>query len=102
MNGAAVAGAIGGAAAGAGVIYLIRHNHATLLGCVGDDGQMLFNEKDSQTYKVVSTSETLKPGERIELKGKKIKDESGMPAFKAHKVTKDFGSCRSITAENSQ
>jgi hypothetical protein len=98
MNGAAVAGAMGGVAAGAGVFYLIHRNHATLLSCVGDDGQMLVNEKDGQAYRVVSTGENLRPGERVEVKGKKIKDESGAPAFEAHKVAKDFGSCGSTTA----
>ena len=102
MNGAAVAGAMGGVAAGVGVFYLIHHNHAKLLGCVGDDGQMLVNEKDSQMYRVISTGESLRPGERVEVKGKKIKDETGTPTFEAHKVTKDFGSCASTTAQKRQ
>jgi hypothetical protein len=46
----------------------------------------------------VNKQEPLKPGERVELKGKKTKDESGEPAFEVHKMSKDLGSC-TTTAE---
>src|SRR5919201_321021 len=71
-KGAAIGGAVGGAAAGAGLLYWYRHTHATLVGCVGDDGTTLLNEKDNHSYALVNNGSTLKPGQRVELKGKKV------------------------------
>src|SRR5258708_1528164 len=76
----------GGAAAGAGVLYWMLHSRA-LEGCVSGDGDRLVNEKDSQTYSLTNKqSETLKPGERVELLGKKVKNDSGEPIFEVHKM----------------
>jgi hypothetical protein len=94
-----IIGAVMGAAAGGGLLYWKLHNRATLQGCVGGDGDKLVNEKDNRTYALVSSQEALKPGERVELKGKKTKDDSGEPAFEVHKMSKDLGSCTPTTAE---
>jgi len=54
------------------------HNRAKLQGCVAGDGDRLVNEKDNQTYSLANKqNETLKPGERVELLGKKVKNDSG-------------------------
>jgi hypothetical protein len=56
--------------------------------------------KDNQIYKLTSKqNETLKPGERVELQGKKVKNDSGDPMFEVRKmfevpkVSKDLGQC---------
>ncbi len=97
---AIIGGIAGGAAAGAGLLYWKLHNPAKLQGCVAGDGDRLVNEKDNQTYSLTSKqSETLKPGERVELLGKKVKNDSGEPMFEIHKMTKDLGQCTATTAE---
>jgi len=67
---------------------------------VAGDGDILVNEKDSQTYSLTSKQNgTLKPGERVELLGKKVKNDSGEPMFEVHKMIKDLGQCMATTAE---
>jgi hypothetical protein len=97
-KGPIIAGVMG-AAAGGGLLYWKLHNRATLQGCVGGDGDRLVSDKDSRTYTLVNNQETLKPGERVELKGKKIKDDSGELAFQVHKLSKNLGACAPTTAE---
>ena len=98
-KGAIIGGVAGGAVAGAGLLYWKLHNRAKLQGCVAGDGDRLVNEKDNQTYSLTSKRETLKPGERVELQGKKIKNDLGEPMFGVHKMTKDLGQCTATTAE---
>ena len=99
-KGAIIGGIAAGAAAGAGLLYWKLHNRAKLQGCVAGDGDRLVNEKDNQTYSLANKqSETLKPGERVELLGKKVKNDSGEPIFEVHKMTKDLGQCTATTAE---
>jgi len=98
-KGAIIGGVAGGAAAGAGLLYWKLHNRAKLQGCVAGDGDRLVNKKDNQTYSLASKRETLKPGERVELQSKKIKNDLGEPMFEVHKMTKDLGQCTATTAE---
>jgi len=99
-KGAIIGGIAGGAALGAGLLYWKFHSRAKLQGCVAGDGDKLANEKDNQTYSLTSTqNETLKPGERVEVMGKKIKNNSGERMFEVHKMTKDLGQCTATTAE---
>ena len=102
-KGAVIGGVVGGAAAGAGLLYWKLHNRAKLQGCVAGSGDKLVNEKDNQTYSLTNKqNETLKPGERVELLGKKTKDDSGEPTFEVHKMSKDLGQCAQTTAEQRQ
>jgi hypothetical protein len=99
-KGAIIGGIAGGAAAGAGLLYWKLHNRAKLEGCLSGDGDRLVNEKDNQTYSLANKqNETLKPGERVELLGKKVKNDSGEPMFEVHKMSKDLGQCSVTTAE---
>jgi len=99
-KGAVIGGVVAGAAAGAGLLYWKLHNRAKLQGCVTGDGNKLVSEKDNQTYSLTNQqSESLKPGERVELFGKKAKDASGEPTFEVHKMSKDLGQCTLTTAE---
>lgn len=88
------------AAAGVGITYLALRNHGTIVGCVepASDGLKLMNEKDQKTYALVATNIGLAPGNRVSLRGKKSKSESGAPSFQVSKLVKDYGSCRQETA----
>lgn len=86
-----------GAAAGAGLAYLALRKHATMVGCVeaSTDGSKLMNEKDQKTYALIASNDVvLALGERVVVKGKKTKDDSGKPTFEVHKLVRDYGSCR--------
>jgi hypothetical protein len=102
-KGAVIGGVVAGAAAGAGLLYWKLHNRAKLQGCVAGDGDKLVVEKDNQTYKLTNKqNETLKPGERVELFGKRVKDAAGEPTFEVHKMGKDLGLCTATTAQQRQ
>jgi hypothetical protein len=90
------------AAAGVGLLYMARHK-SSLLGCVepSSDGMKLMNEKDKKTYALVGGDGDLKAGERVELKGKRAKGDSGNPAFHVLKLAKDYGPCTTESATHS-
>jgi len=96
-NGAAIGAGVG-AAAGIGAAYLLLRNRGTIVGCVepSNSGKVkLMNEKDKSTYALVASNDvTLTPGERVALKGKKTKGDSGQHVFQVQKLTKDYGSCK--------
>jgi hypothetical protein len=99
-KGAVIGGVVAGAAAGAGLLYWKLHNRTKLQGCVAGSGDKLVTEKDNQTYSLKNKqNQTLKPGERLELLGKRVKDASGEPTFEVHKMSKDLGQCTATTAE---
>jgi hypothetical protein len=83
------------AAAGVGITYLALRNHGTIVGCVepASDGVKLMNEKDQKTYSLVSDV-ALNNGDRVALRGKKSKNDSGAPTFQVSKLVKDYGSCK--------
>ena len=96
----AVIGAVAGGAAAAGLLYWKLHNRTKMQGCLAGSGDKLVSEKDNQTYSLNNKqNQTLKPGERVELLGKKRKDASGEPIFEVHKMSKDLGQCTTTTAE---
>ena len=102
-KGAVIGGVVAGAAAGAGLLYWKLHNRAKLRGCVAGEGDKLVNEKTNQSYNLTNKqNQSLKPGERVELVGKKAKDASGEPIFEVHKMSKDLGQCTPTTAEQRQ
>ena len=104
-KGAIIGGVVaGGAAAVGGLLYWKHHHAAKLQGCVSGSGDKLVNEKDNQTYSLSNPqNETLKPGERVQLSGKKAKDDgSGQPTFEVRKLSKDLGQCTATTAEQRQ
>jgi hypothetical protein len=99
-KGAVIGGVAAGAAAGAGLLYWKLHHHTKLQGCVAGVGDKRVNEKDNQTYSLTNRqTKSLKPGERVELLGKKANHASGEPTFEVHKMSKDLGQCTATTAE---
>ena len=93
----AVIGAVAGGAAAAGLLYWRFHNRTRVQGCLAGDGDKLVSEKN--TYNLTNMqNQTLKPGERVELLGKKAKDSSGEPLFEVHKLSKDLGQCTTTSA----
>jgi hypothetical protein len=84
-----------GVAAGATIGYLALRSRGTVVGCVepSTDGVKLLNEKDKNTYALVASNVALNPGDRVALRGKKLKDDSGKPTFEVSKLVKDYGTC---------
>lgn len=83
-----------GAAAGAGLLFLALH-HSSVTGCVqpGEDGLRFVDEKKNASYVLVPGDVYLKPGQRVQLQGKKTKGNTGTQTFAAKKLVKDLGSC---------
>jgi hypothetical protein len=99
----AIIGAIVGGTAAAGLLYWKFHKQSKMQGCLAGNGDTLVNEKDNHTYNLANKqNETLKPGERVELLGKKAKDASGELTFEVLKMSKDLGQCTTTTAEHRQ
>jgi hypothetical protein len=106
-SGKAIGIGVGAAAAAAvGIALLVHHHHAaarpeaSLIGCTqsGLNGINLKNEKDDQTYMLLSRGTSLQPGERLELKGVVAKENSGTPAFRVQSLVKNYGACGSTAA----
>jgi hypothetical protein len=101
-----------GAAAGAavGIALLVRHHHRAadkrqtyVTGCTQSvqDGISLANEKDNQTYSIMSSSNSVKAGERMTLKGFVMAtDGSGNPKFQIQGLIKDYGACGQASASS--
>ena len=101
-----------GAAAGAavGIALLVRHHHHAadktqtyVTGCTQSiqDGISLTNEKDNQTYSILSSSKSVKAGERVALKGVVVPTSgSGNPTFQIQSLIKDYGTCGQASASN--
>ena len=90
--------AIGAAAAGVVVGYLVLHNRGSVEGCVESrsDGQMeLIGNGAGNTYILLNSgSVSLRPGEKVRLKGKKTKGGSGQRMFEVHSLAKKYGACK--------
>jgi hypothetical protein len=101
-----------GAAAGAavGIALLVRHHHHAagktqtyVTGCTQavQDGISLTNEKDNQTYSIMSSSNSIKAGERMTLKGHVVTTgESENPEFQIQSLIKDYGTCGHASASS--
>ena len=84
-----------GAAAGVGALFFALHHHSGVTGCVKqtDDGLSLVDEKKNKSYALDSSSVAVKPGDRVELRGKKSSEQPVAKSFQATKVVKVLGSC---------
>jgi len=82
-----------GAAAGAAIAYLALHK-SSIVGCVqATDGGFQMTDGKGHTYALNSEDVDLKPGEKVQLKGKKTTSQSGKMAFDVRGLGKDYGAC---------
>lgn len=94
-NGKAIGIGVGAAAAGAGVLFFALHHHHGVNGCVQQtsDGMHIVDQKKNVSYALAPGSIELKPGEHVQLAGKKSSSDSGADMFEAKKLVKDYGVC---------
>ena len=94
-SGKAVGIGVGAAVAGAGAVFLVLHHRGAVTGCVrqSDDGLRLVDEKKNKSYTLEAGSVEVKPGDRVELKGRKSSGNGGAEMFAPTKVVKSLGSC---------
>ena len=99
-KGKAIGIGVGAAVAGAGAIYFITHRSSKVTGCVetANDGLHLTDDKTNRTLALVPGNSDIKPGERMELKGKIKKNTGGEQNFLVKSVAKDLGSCPARSA----
>jgi hypothetical protein len=90
-----------GAAAGATGLFLTLHYRGRVVGCVqpGEDGLRLLDESKNKSYALIPGDVYVKPGQRVQLKGQKSKNDAGDQVFKAKKLLKDLGTCNSPAPE---
>jgi hypothetical protein len=95
-HGAAIGVGVGAAAGGVAGVYFLTHRSSRVTGCVvqGDGGLALTDDKSKRTFQLVEGSADVRSGERVELKGKIRKNESGNPRFQVKSVAKNLGECR--------
>jgi hypothetical protein len=79
------------------VIILVVHKKSTITGCVNASGNglSLTEEQDKTTYSLSGSTANIKAGERVKLKGKKLKsqDKGKPPVWEVDELAKDFGAC---------
>jgi len=96
-----IAGVIGGVAAGVVVLTIVAIHYSkkrSITGCVVStgNGMTITAEKDKQSYALSGNTATVKPGDRMKVKGKKAKHTGSDTAlvWEATDVSKDFGVCQ--------
>jgi hypothetical protein len=114
-NGKAIGVGVGAAAGAAvGIALYVHHRHvkareeaqalqtpkseASIIGCTQSTltGVSLKNENDNMTYTILSSGSTkLQPGQRVELQGAVLNEESGINAFSVHQLVDNYGACGS-------
>ncbi len=100
-NGPVVGPILGGAAAVAVVIILAVHysKKRSITGCVASTGtaMTITDENDKRIYALSGNTTSVRPGDRMKLKGKKVKPTSPDKTlvWEATDVSKDFGVCQS-------
>ncbi len=92
--------AIGVAAVGTtvGVTYAVKHHNHTLQGCVLSDASGLkLRTSEVKVYTLKGETASLKPGDRVNLHGSKVKKADGNSTadqvFEVQKLNKIYGPC---------
>ena len=103
-HGAAIGIGVGAAAAGAGAIYFATHRSSKVTGCVvkGDRGLLLTDDKSKRTFELLEGAANVTSGERVELKGRIRKNESGNSRFEVKSVAKELGECRAQASASAE
>jgi len=94
-SGAQVAGAIAGLAGVTGLILYFTVRKPAIVGCIisADGKTILVDERDKRTYALAGDHASLKAGQRVKLKGKKMKEKGGRLTFSVKKIDHDYGAC---------
>ena len=94
-SGAQVAGAIAGLAGVTGLILYFTLRKPAIVGCVhsAEGTTSLVDERNKRTYTLAGDHVSLKAGERVKLKGKKLKEKDGRFTFSVKTVDKNYGAC---------
>lgn len=93
-NGKAIGIGVGAAAAGAGLLYYTLHHRGSVSGCVvATDDKVSLVDKKNRAYLIVPGTVPLKVGERVQLQGRKAKDEAGALTLQPTKLVKSLGTC---------
>ncbi len=98
-----IAGVIVGVLAAVVIVaYVVIHESSqkrSITGCVipGASGMSVTDEKDKRSYALSGNTGDIKPGDRVTVRGKKIKPkDAGKPVvWETKTISKDFGSCQS-------
>ena len=100
-NGTIVGVIVGVVAAVVIVAYVAIHESSkkrSITGCVipADNGMSMTDEKDNRSYPLSGNTGDIKPGDRMTLQGKKIKQkDTGKPVlWETRAISKDFGVCQ--------
>lgn len=93
-----IAGAIVGAVAAVAVVIIVVVHYSkkrAITGCVSsaENGLTITDERDKQVYLLSGSTTGIKAGDRVELRGKKIKSKGTDTMWKTTSETKDFGVC---------
>jgi hypothetical protein len=79
------------------VVIIHYSKKRAITGCVvsGDSGMTLIDEKDKQIYMLSGDTTDIKPGDRMKLKGKKVKPKAPdkTRVWEASQVSKNYGAC---------
>jgi len=96
-----VVGAIVAAVAVVVVVVIVAVHYSkkrTITGCVssGANGMTLTDEKDHQIYALSSHTESIKPGDRMKLRGKRLKSKGPDKklVWESKNIIKDYGVCQ--------
>ena len=80
------------------VLIIHYSKKRTITGCInsGENGMIVTDEKDKQTYKLSGDIARIKPGDRTRLQGKKIKPKNHDKTivWEVKEVSRDFGVCQ--------
>jgi hypothetical protein len=87
-----------GAAAAIAVGYFVLRSRHSVTGCVGESAKGTTLASDKGTYVLDTGNVDLKAGDRVKLRGKKTKSDSGQPGFAVKKLVKDYGSCNAMAS----
>lgn len=81
------------------VVVIRKSSPRTITGCVtsGDYGMSVTDEKNKRSYTLSGNTAGIKPGDRMTLQVKKVKqkDSGKTLVWETKKISKDFGVCQS-------
>jgi hypothetical protein len=100
ISGGTIVGVVIGTAAVVAVVVVVVVHYSkkrAITGCVvsGQSGMTLTDEKDKQIYTLSGDMTDIKPGDRMKLKGKKVKPKAPdkTRVWEARQVSKNYGAC---------